>query len=62
MKYKILSANTATTPLVDTALEEQVNHYIQHGWEPMGGLSNYLYRDGLNDQHLVLYQAMIYRG
>jgi hypothetical protein len=62
MQYKILSANTANTPLVDAELEQQVNHYIQDGWEPIGGLSNYLYRDRLNKRHLVLYQAMIYRG
>ncbi|MCG9890842.1 MAG: hypothetical protein MH252_07190 [Thermosynechococcaceae cyanobacterium MS004] len=62
MQYKILSANTENTPLAEAELEQQVNHYIQHGWEPIGGLSNYIYRDGLNNQHIVLYQAMIFRG
>ena len=61
MQYKLLSANTAYTPLIDQELERQVNEFLQSGWDPIGGVATYTYVDLTGQLNLVIYQAVIQR-
>jgi hypothetical protein len=61
MQYTIVTVNTANSPNIETVLIDQVNRHIQAGWEPIGGVSTYIYRDGLGQEQLVCYQALIKR-
>jgi hypothetical protein len=51
MEYKIIETKRSAQKL-----EEAVNHYIQEGWEPMGGVAVGYSTDSTNWWY---YQAMV---
>jgi len=55
MQYKIVTVTDKTFPII--LLEQKVNHLIQEGWKPIGGVS--IVKPFQNLPELKVSQAMI---